>query len=85
YSVYSYAAMQVVLSALETAAESGTVDRASVLGAVRNTATFEGIIGTFGFDENGDNTAGVYYGYDFEGEAFANPTAITPTMHESCE
>lgn len=85
YSVYSYAAMQVVLSALETAAESGTVDRASVLGAVRNTATFEGIIGTFGFDENGDNTAGVYYGYDFEGETFANPTAITPTMHESCE
>lgn len=85
YSVYAYASMQVVLNALEVAAETGTVDRASVLEAVRNTTDFEGIIGTFGFDENGDNTAAAFYGYDFESDNFSNPTAITPTMHETCE
>lgn len=84
YSVYSYAATQVILNAFEQAAAAGTVDRATVLDLIRNTTDFEGIIGTFGFDENGDNTAAAFYGYTFTGGDFAEPAAITPTMNESC-
>ncbi|MBC8172051.1 MAG: branched-chain amino acid ABC transporter substrate-binding protein [Anaerolineae bacterium] len=85
YSVYAYAATQVILSAVEKSAAAGTVDRASVLAEVKNTTEFEGILGTFGFDENGDNTAAAFYGYNFAEGGFASPVAITPTMHETCE
>jgi branched-chain amino acid transport system substrate-binding protein len=85
YSVYAYAATQVVLAAIADAAEAGDVTRDAVLTNITATTEFEGIIGTFGFDENGDNTAAAFYGYDFESDNFSNPVAITPTMHETCE
>lgn len=85
YSVYAYAAMQVILNGIETAAADGEVTREAVLAAITATTEFEGIIGTFGFDENGDNTAAAFYGYSFADGTFAEPLAITPTMHETCE
>lgn len=85
YSVYAYAATQVILNAVEETAAAGTVDRATVLAAIRDTTEFDGILGTFGFDENGDNTAAAFYGYSFGEDGFAAPVAITPDMHETCE
>jgi branched-chain amino acid transport system substrate-binding protein len=85
YSVYAYAATQVALAAIGESAMGEGVTRESVLANLTATADFEGIIGTFGFDAAGDNTAAAFYGYDFESDNFSNPAAITPTMHETCE
>ncbi len=86
YSVYAYAATQVALNGLEVASETTDgITRATVLDAVRNTQDFEGIIGTFGFDENGDNTKAAFYGYAFNDGGFADPSPITPDMNTTCE
>jgi branched-chain amino acid transport system substrate-binding protein len=86
YSVYSYAAAQVILNGVEVAsATTDGVTRATVLDAIRNTKDFDGIIGKFGFDENGDNTKAAFYGYDFQDGSFADPQPITPDMNTTCE
>lgn len=84
YSVYAYAATEVALATLEAVAADGEVTRESVLSYVQTAEGFSGVIGEFGFDENGDNTKAAFFGYDFVEGNFANPTAITPTMHEEC-
>lgn len=84
YSVYAYAATQAVLAAFDAAAET-ELNRANVLDALDALEDYEGIIGSFGFDENGDNTNAAFIGYDFADGNFANPVPITPTMHEDCE
>jgi branched-chain amino acid transport system substrate-binding protein len=85
YSVYAYASMQVALAAIEAAAEDGEVTRTEVLEFVRSSEGFTGILGEFGFDENGDNTKAAFFGYEFSEGDFANPVSITPEMHETCE
>ena len=83
YSVYAYAAAQSVLAAFDTASET-ELNRANVLQALADLEDYEGIIGAFGFDDNGDNTNAAFVGYDFADGNFANPVPITPTMHEDC-
>jgi branched-chain amino acid transport system substrate-binding protein len=85
YSVYAYASMEVTLAAIEAAAAEGEVTREAVLTYVREAEGFTGILGEFGFDENGDNTSAAFFGYDFAEGNFANPVSVTPTMHETCE
>jgi branched-chain amino acid transport system substrate-binding protein len=53
YAVYGYEAMNVALDAI---ARAGKKDRAAILDAIRNTRNFEGALGTWSFDENGDIT-----------------------------
>jgi branched-chain amino acid transport system substrate-binding protein len=86
YSVYAYAAAQAVFNGIDmAAADGGEVTRETVLEQIRSTSELDGIIGTFGFDENGDNTRAAFYGYDFSDGNFSNPLAITPDMNDSCE
>jgi branched-chain amino acid transport system substrate-binding protein len=86
YAVYAYQAMEVILDSIERAAETGEITRASVLEAMRAPDyTYNGVLGEFSFDENGDNTVAGFYGYDFAEDNFANPTVITADMHETCE
>lgn len=53
YAVYGYEAARVLLDAIDRAE---TKDRAAILAAVAATRNFEGALGTWSFDENGDTT-----------------------------
>jgi branched-chain amino acid transport system substrate-binding protein len=53
YAVYGYEACKVLLDAIDRA---GSKDRAAVLAAVAATKDFEGALGTWSFDANGDTT-----------------------------
>jgi branched-chain amino acid transport system substrate-binding protein len=82
YGVYAYQSMQVILDSIERAGEA---DRAAILEAMRSTTDFEGMLGAFSFDENGDSTLAGFYGYNVADGAFSGSELISPTMHETCE
>lgn len=53
YTIYAYEAMTVALSAIQKA---NVKDRAAILAAVAGTRDFDGVIGKWSFDQNGDTT-----------------------------
>jgi len=53
YAAYSYEATKVVLAAL---AKAGSKDRAAVIEAIKQLGEFDGILGKWSFDPNGDTT-----------------------------
>jgi len=53
YAVYGYEAMNVMLNAIDKA---GKKDRAAILAAVAATKDYDGALGKWSFDENGDTT-----------------------------
>lgn len=53
YAAYSYEAAKVVLNAIEKA---GKKDRAAIIAEVAKTKDFDGILGTWSFDSNGDTS-----------------------------
>lgn len=63
YAVESYAATQIILAAIDGLTTSGgeIPSREAVAKAVRATANFSTIAGTFTFDANGDPTEATYY------------------------
>ncbi len=58
YTAYAYEAANVMLDAIERAGEEagGAPDRAQVLEQIFATEDYEGILGTWSFDEDGDTT-----------------------------
>jgi branched-chain amino acid transport system substrate-binding protein len=67
YAVYGYEAAKVLLDGIDRAA---TKDRAAILDAVAATKNFQGALGTWSFDENGDTTNRVFSGNTIKGEEF---------------
>jgi branched-chain amino acid transport system substrate-binding protein len=61
YTAYGYEAAQVVLAAIERAAAKNPADvlalRAAVLDEVKGTKDFDGVLGKWSFDADGDTTA----------------------------
>lgn len=53
WAVYGYEAARVALKAI---GRVGRRDRAAILAAIRETKDYEGALGTWSFDENGDST-----------------------------
>ena len=53
YAVYGYEAAKVALDAI---ARAGKKDRAAIIAAIAATRDFEGALGRWSFDENGDTT-----------------------------
>jgi len=82
WSTYAYQSMQVALYAIE---QAGEADRGAILEAVRNIDEFEGITGTFGFDENGDPTLTAMGGNIVEEGEIIFQGSISPNMNESCD
>ncbi|MFZ4815860.1 MAG: branched-chain amino acid ABC transporter substrate-binding protein [Phototrophicaceae bacterium] len=82
WSTYAYQSMQVILYAVD---EAGEKDRTAILETMRGIEEFEGITGTFGFDENGDPTFTTLAGntIDETGE-FVFDTSISSEMNTSC-
>jgi branched-chain amino acid transport system substrate-binding protein len=66
YTIYGYEAANVVLTAIETAIEGGASDaaaiRAGTLDALRATQDYEGVLGTWSFDANGDTSLTTFSG-----------------------
>jgi branched-chain amino acid transport system substrate-binding protein len=58
YAIYGYEAMNVTLAAIESVCAAGgdPTDRATVTKAVMSTKDFNGVLGTWSFDANGDTT-----------------------------
>ena len=81
WSTYAYQSMQVILYSIETA---GVADRTAILDTMRGLTDFEGITGTFGFDENGDPTLTALGGNILEDGVINYTLAISPTMNEAC-
>ncbi len=83
WSTYAYQSMQVILDTIDRAGEK---DREAILVAMRELEDFDGITGTFGFDENGDPTITALGGNVVtEAGDFEFSGSISPIMHESCE
>jgi branched-chain amino acid transport system substrate-binding protein len=57
YAIYGYEAMKL---ALDTIADAGTTDKATVLDTLFNTKDRNSVLGSYGFDENGDTTLTSY-------------------------
>jgi branched-chain amino acid transport system substrate-binding protein len=69
YDAFFYDGANLLLSAIRSAGPNPT--RASVLGAVRDTKNFKGILGSiYNFDAKGDITARVMYIYQVHGDQF---------------
>jgi branched-chain amino acid transport system substrate-binding protein len=74
YAIYGYEAMSVALNAIEKA---GKKDRAAILEAIKGTKDYEGALGTWSFDENGDTTLADMRGFKSEGGKFVFQKYIT--------
>ena len=67
YTLYTYAAIQVFAQAAE---EAGTTDLDAVIEAIR-AGSFETVIGTLTFDDNGDIEQPAYVWYEWSGGTYA--------------
>ncbi len=70
YAAYGYEAAKVVLTAMERAAQKGSLSRAAVLAEIATTKDFSGALGTWSFDENGDTTNKVMSVNTVKGDKF---------------
>jgi branched-chain amino acid transport system substrate-binding protein len=56
YTAYAYEAANVMLDAIERASKDGEVTRETVLKEIFTTENYNGVLGTWSFDEDGDTT-----------------------------
>jgi branched-chain amino acid transport system substrate-binding protein len=56
YTAYAYEAANVMLDAIERASEEGEVTREAVVQQIFATEDYNGVLGTWSFDEDGDTT-----------------------------
>jgi branched-chain amino acid transport system substrate-binding protein len=56
YTAYAYEAANVMLDAIERASKKGEVTRETVLKEIFATEDYNGVLGTWSFDEDGDTT-----------------------------
>jgi branched-chain amino acid transport system substrate-binding protein len=73
YAAYGYDAMKVALEAIRRA---GVKDRAAIRDAVLATRDFEGVLGTWSFDENGDTTLTTMSGRQIKDGKFDDANAV---------
>ena len=72
YAIYGYETMNVLLKAIEDVCAKGgdPSDRKQVLAAVMATKDFDGVLGKWSFDANGDNTLTDMTIYQVQGGAY---------------
>ncbi|MCC6178261.1 MAG: branched-chain amino acid ABC transporter substrate-binding protein [Chloroflexi bacterium] len=73
YAAYGYEAAKVALDAI---ARAGTKDREAIRQAVFNTANYEGVLGTWSFDANGDTTLTTMSGREVKNGTFDDANAV---------
>lgn len=72
YAIYGYETISVVINAIESVCAAGGVptDRAAVRDAVFATKDYNGVLGTWSFDENGDTSLTDMTGYQAKAGKF---------------
>lgn len=74
----AYEAMNILLSAIDTAAKDGDISRKEVIGVLRNTKDYRGILGfPVTFDEKGDLEGGATYFFKVVGNDFKQIAVMT--------
>ena len=75
YAIYGYEAMNVTLDAMDRAIKAGAADpaaiRAGILKELAATKDFNGVLGKWSFDANGDTTNTLFSGSTVTGGKFA--------------
>lgn len=75
YAIYGYEAMNVTLDAMDRAIKAGAADpaaiRAGILKQLAATKDFNGVLGKWSFDANGDTTNTLFSGSTVTGGKFA--------------
>ena len=79
YASYGYEAMKVALDAIGRA---GTKDRARIRDAVFATKDYNGVLGTWSFDQNGDTTLTTMSGHQVKNGSFDERNAVILTVDE---
>lgn len=74
YAIFGYEAMNVALAAIDKA---GTKDRAAILTAISQTKDYQGALGTWSFDTNGDTTLADIRGFKVVGGKWAFQKYLT--------
>lgn len=75
YAIYAYEAARVVLSGIERA---GVKDRKAIRDAIFNTKDFDGVLGKWSFDQNGDTTINSMSGYQVRNHRFQFVQVLQP-------
>jgi len=75
YTIYGYEAMTVALTAIKAA---GTKDRKAVLAAVAGIKDFDGVLGKWSFDKNGDTTLTDFVVSQVKDGKWVNLTVVKP-------
>jgi branched-chain amino acid transport system substrate-binding protein len=76
YTVYGYEAMAVTLQAI---AKAGKKDRATILQTIAATKDFDGILGKWSFDKNGDTTLNTFTVYQVAGNKLQYIQQVNPS------
>ena len=74
YAAYGYESAKVALDAIRRA---GRADRAAVREAVFATRSYEGVLGTWSFDANGDTSLAAMSGRAVKDGKFDDANAVT--------
>jgi branched-chain amino acid transport system substrate-binding protein len=74
YASYGYEAAKVALNAIT---QAGTKDREAIRAAVFATANYDGVLGTWSFDANGDTTLTTMSGRQVMNAAFDEDNSVT--------
>jgi branched-chain amino acid transport system substrate-binding protein len=74
YAAYGYEATKVALDAIKRA---GKMDRNAIREAVLATRDYEGVLGRWSFDQNGDTTLTTMSGREVKDRAFDDANAVT--------
>lgn len=74
YAAYGYEAAKVTLAGIDRA---GKADRAAIRDAVFATKEFDGVLGKWGFDQNGDTTLTTMSGRQVKGGKYDEDNAVT--------
>lgn len=77
YAIYSYEAAQITLKAI---ARVGDKDRTRIRQAVMATKNYEGLLGTWSFDPQGDTTLKTMSGFEVVNDQFAFSATLTPDL-----
>ena len=78
YAIYGYAIMQLALKTIADAGANGA-NKADIVKALFATTATPSVLGTFGFDKNGDTTLKSYGVYKVSGGVPTFFESVTPT------
>ncbi len=79
YAIYSYEATKVALAGI---AKAGVKDRAKIREAIMTTTDFQGLVGDYSFDHQGDTTLSDISGFTIKDGAFVFSKALTADFED---